>query len=443
MYIGLPKFENQPTMKTQFLVLLCGVLSPILMAHTFAKAPVEHSVVIASSPASIVLDEAKPISFFRNDVVKVQVHNPLPTQSPNQLINSVEDPTKKSSTSEFSYKNMVLPATRADLNSIGPQKEKFDQGHLFAQGAFYGFIIMLALVNFFCFVLFKDKTFAFFAGAITTLIAFLFVGDGIGHLFFVENLYNELFQTTLMFVMISAQLLFAHHYLLAKEKAPKIKGFAWIVMTTSALAIIFLALSQNTVFGQIAKATMLLALARYLYLAIAQFSAKSYVKLYVIASALPFLVFVDQFILELLGDSLIGPGTGLLKFITIMQGLLLTYGIINRMQSLKTDRELRQLEMRIFVERQDALSARIKTEKLVEDMYLENLIMQYDLDAIEIKLLQYISEGKTNGSIARKLKTSIEDIEDRTKDLYQKLDIAEQVQKDIDWSAEQPDYLYN
>ncbi|MBT6112779.1 MAG: hypothetical protein HOH03_04145, partial [Candidatus Marinimicrobia bacterium] len=42
----------------------------------------------------------------------------------------------------------------------------------------------------------------------------------------------------------------------------------------------------------------------------------------------------DQFILELLGDSLIGPGTGLLKFITIMQGLLLTYGIINRMQSL-------------------------------------------------------------------------------------------------------------
>lgn len=126
-----------------------------------------------------------------------------------------------------------------------------------------------------------------------------------------------------------------------------------------------------------------------------------------------------------------------------MQGLLLTYGIINRMQSLKTDRELRQLEMRIFVERQDALSARIKTEKLVEDMYLENLIMQYDLDAIEIKLLQYISEGKTNGSIARKLKTSIEDIEDRTKDLYQKLDIGEQVQKDIDWSAEQPDYLYN
>ena len=302
---------------------------------------------------------------------------------------------------------------------------------------------MLALVNFCWFVLFKDKTFAFFAGAITTLIAFLFVGDGIGHLFFVENLYNELFQTTLMFVMISAQLLFAHHYLLAKEKAPKIKGFAWIVMTTSALAIIFLALSQNTVFGQIAKATMLLALARYLYLAIAQFSAKSYVKLYVIASALPFLVFVDQFILELLGDSLIGPGTGLLKFITIMQGLLLTYGIINRMQSLKTDRELRQLEMRIFVERQDALSARIKTEKLVEDMYLENLIMQYDLDAIEIKLLQYISEGKTNGSIARKLKTSIEDIEDRTKDLYQKLDIGEQVQKDIDWSAEQPDYLYN
>jgi DNA-binding NarL/FixJ family response regulator len=58
-------------------------------------------------------------------------------------------------------------------------------------------------------------------------------------------------------------------------------------------------------------------------------------------------------------------------------------------------------------------------------------------------LLQYISEGKTNQTIARKLKTTVEDIEDLTKDLYQKLEIGEQIQKDVDWSAQQPDYLYN
>ena len=69
--------------------------------------------------------------------------------------------------------------------------------------------------------------------------------------------------------------------------------------------------------------------------------------------------------------------------------------------------------------------------------------MQYDLDGFEIKLLQYISEGKTNAVIAKKMKTTIEDIEDRTKALYQKLDIAEQVREDQNLLNSQPDYLYN
>ena len=246
-----------------------------------------------------------------------------------------------------------------------------------------------------------------------------------------------------MFLMLGAQTLFAYHYLLIKEKAPKLRGFTFILMAISALALIFFALSQNSIFGQIAQATMLTLMARYLYFAMTHFSSKGYVKLFAIASILPLVILIDQFALGTFGTTLLGSGNGALKLAAMTQGLLLTYGIITRMQTLKTDRELRQLEMRIFVERQDALSARIKTEKLVEDMYLENLIMQYDLDAIEIKLLQYISEGKTNQTIARKLKTTVEDIEDLTKDLYQKLEIGEQIQKDVDWSAQQPDYLYN
>ena len=49
--------------------------------------------------------------------------------------------------------------------------------------------------------------------------------------------------------------------------------------------------------------------------------------------------------------------------------------------------------------------------QLMEEVYLENLIMHYDLDGFEIKLLQYISEGKENAKIARKLKTTESEIE--------------------------------
>ena len=51
-----------------------------------------------------------------------------------------------------------------------------------------------------------------------------------------------------------------------------------------------------------------------------------------------------------------------------------------RMQAIKEENALRQVEMRIFLKRQEVLNTRQKAEKLVEDVYLENLIMHYDLD---------------------------------------------------------------
>lgn len=432
-------------MKTQFLVLLCGVLSPFLMATSAANTPLDPQPVSLLTTVNTAVLKAKPTSFFRNEADEdLMVSNTQLTAAENPNRTAVLK-GQKLEVSEFSYNNMVLPAPQK-LNrvpAIEASRPSIDQSTIFTQGLFYGFTMMMVLANLFCFVLFRDKVFAFFSATMAALAAFLFVNDGLGGLFFVETHYNLLLEGTLMFLMLGAQTLFAYHYLLIKEKAPKLRGFTFILMAISALALIFFALSQNSIFGQIAQATMLTLMARYLYFAMTHFSSKGYVKLFAIASILPLVILIDQFALGTFGTTLLGSGNGALKLAAMTQGLLLTYGIITRMQTLKTDRELRQLEMRIFVERQDALSARIKTEKLVEDMYLENLIMQYDLDAIEIKLLQYISEGKTNQTIARKLKTTVEDIEDLTKDLYQKLEIGEQIQKDVDWSAQQPDYLYN
>ena len=98
--------------------------------------------------------------------------------------------------------------------------------------------------------------------------------------------------------------------------------------------------------------------------------------------------------------------------------------------------------MRIYLKRQDAMS-RSQVEQLVEDVYLENLIMQYDLDGLEIKLLQYISEGKPNNKIARKLKLTENEVVEYTKELYQKLEINEQIKEDQRMVANQPDFIYN
>ena len=81
--------------------------------------------------------------------------------------------------------------------------------------------------------------------------------------------------------------------------------------------------------------------------------------------------------------------------------------------------------------------------KLTEDVYLENLIMMYDLDGLEIKLLQYISEGKENKKIAKKFNTTEIDVEEMTRGLYSKIQVGEAVQEDVNLLNLQPDFLYN
>ena len=235
----------------------------------------------------------------------------------------------------------------------------------------------------------------------------------------------------------------AHKFLSAKIKAPKSGVLSVILSSLSLLAIGFFGFFQNSLYLYVAQVLLMALLGRYLILAMQQASNNSYTQLFVVALTPFFFVLLDQLVFNYLGESLLGLSDGLFKISAIILMLGMTYSLFYRLQVLKGENDLRQLEMRIFSRRQDAFSARVKTEKLVENLYLENLIMQYDLDGFEIKLLQYISEGKTNAIIAKKMKTSIEEIEERTKALYEKLDIAEHVSEDQALVSSQPDYLYN
>ena len=80
----------------------------------------------------------------------------------------------------------------------------------------------------------------------------------------------------------------------------------------------------------------------------------------------------------------------------------------------------------------------------MEQNYYSDIYMDYyKNNTFEIKLLQYISEGKDNAKIARKLSTTETEVEDMTKELYDKLEIGEQIQQDYRIVEQQPDYIYN
>ena len=432
-------------MKRLFLVLTVGLL---WSTNAALAAPITQNNKLSISAVSSVFTEIYAIP---------KADRSKPVLSDNQKIqeqNIAADPAHKRAqvaaqnsavVKENSYKNTkAISASNPKMSQNSASDLMFfQQTHIFSNGLFYGFILMVVLLNGFCSILFKDKAFGFFALGITALGALIFQFDGLAALFTLnatQSIFAELGTLWLLTVLISV---FAHQYLLAQQYAPKLQILSGMLIGLSLVAIGFYAFLGSMLFVQISEVIMVTLLGRYLVLGLLRAKNSGYAKIFVLALTPLLIVLVDQLIYNQIGQSLFGLSDGLLKISTIALVLIMTYGLLYRMQALKGEQDMRNLEMRIFMDRQEAFTARIKTEKLVEDLYLENLIMQYDLDGFEIKLLQYISEGKTNVVIAKKMKTTVEEIEDRTKDLYQKLDIAEQIREDEALLQSQPDYLYN
>jgi len=432
-------------MKRLVLVLTFG----LLWSTNAAQArPITQQIKLSISALTPVFTDVisnqQGQKFFRTFVEPLNLNEEK--SSPGQVNSNVASAQDNlTSLEENSYKSalqMSLPNQNAQQDTASGLMF-FQQTHIFSNGIFYGFVLMLVLLNVFCYALFKDKTFGLFALGMTTLSALIFQFDGLAALFtleFTESLFLEIGTLWLLAALFSV---FSHQYLLAKEYAPKLKILSGILLSLSLVSVGFYALLESTLHLQVAQVILMTLVGRYLFLGILRAKDSGYAKIFIIALTPFLIVLTDQLIYNQLGQSLFGLSDGLLKISATLLVLTMTYGLLYRMQSLKGEQDMRQLEMRIFMDRQEAFTARAKTEKLVEDLYLENLIMQYDLDGFEIKLLQYISEGKTNAVIAKKMKTTVEEIEDRTKDLYQKLDIAEQIREDQTLLQSQPDYLYN
>jgi len=313
----------------------------------------------------------------------------------------------------------------------------------FIQGLYYGFALMVILLNLVSYFLFDEKTFLYFSLALAGSILTLFYSEGLFSVLGIDLIPDgPMVTSVLLFIAVGFNALFANRYLNLKEFAPKLKWFSLPLLAIAPVFIFAAWLFDNPAFAYIANITLLYVLASYYVGGILLFKRKNYAKLYVVACGIPLVIVLDFFVLKNFGFNFLTNHPLQLKIAVFFEMFLITYAIMFRMKSIKEEGELRQTEMRIFLKRQEAMN-RQNAVKMMEEVYLENLIMQYDLDGLEIKLLQYISEGKENVKIARKLNTTEADVEELTKELYNKLEISEHIQEDFRIVNAQPDYIYN
>jgi len=371
---------------------------------------------------------------------------PLFDKAPSKVINEVlfnsssfKSNKGKSTDKDFSYKLLNSNVVSTSPNLTGMHFNS----NLFTQGLFYGFALTVILLNLVCYFIFDESLFIYFSATFSALTITLFFAEGLFPFIGITNIVQtEILQSTFLLFGIALSVLFASKYLTLKDYYPKLNNITLPILIIATASISIAWIIGSPFVANLANALLFSLLSVYFITGVLLFSRKNYAKFYVIASFIPLLFSVDFFVLQSFGIDFLFTEAFHLKTAILFEALLLSYAIMYRMQAVKEEGVLRQTEMRIFLKRQDVMN-RVKVEEMIEDIYLENLIMQYDLNGLEIKLLQYISEGKTNAKIARKLKLTESEIGEHTKELYQKLEISEQIQEDHRMVDNQPDYIYN
>ncbi|MGJ8666200.1 MAG: 7TM diverse intracellular signaling domain-containing protein [Patiriisocius sp.] len=368
------------------------------------------------------------------DSEKQTITNSSNSTDSNTAIQVIEThPENSIQTTAISEKEIVT----ADSKSV-----VFDSC-IFSSGFFYGIMSMIILINLLCFLLFSDKVFGYFALSVTTIVTLIFSTDSLIPLLF-ENLtsFSTQIETTLLVISTVTLSVFSSKYLNLKDSYPRLKSITLPLLIIAGLLTTISWFVKDTTVMMAASFISFTVMLAYFAAGIILFSSKNYAKFYVIASSIPLLFSIDYFLLGGMGIDFLGTQTIHIKVAVGIQMLLMTYAIVYRMQALKDELILRQTEMKIFLAREEEMS-RSSLSQMMKDEYLENLIMQYDLDGIEIKLLQYISEDKTNQKIAKRFNTTVSEVEEMTKDLYRKLEISEAIEQDHRMLEAQPDYLYN
>jgi DNA-binding CsgD family transcriptional regulator len=437
-------------MRLRFYPALWCLLAAIFLSPTSSEATSKATAVKAkTSENKDITNNLSTLSLHVNSVITT--NNALAILAINEGLNTAsfeqselaenaffeENSYKFNGVSSINSEQIIIKNAELDYAASADTKTSF------IQGLYYGFALMVLLINLICYFIFEEKLFLFYSITLVGITTVFFYNDGLHNLFGIPAPTNPfLVQSVLLWFAMGSSAFFAANYLVMKEFFPKLKLVTYPLVAISGLLTIVALLSEDVVMAYTANFVSISVLVCYFGASVVLFSRKNYAKFYAIGGFIPLLFAVDFFILKNLGNNFLSTESVHIKIAGLVEMLILTYAIVYRMRAVKEEHEMRQTEMRIFLKRQEALN-RQSALKLMEDVYLENLIMHYDLDGLEIKLLQYISEGKENGKIARKLKTTEADVEELTKELYNKLEIGEHVQEDYRLLDSQPDYIYN
>ncbi len=299
---------------------------------------------------------------------------------------------------------------------------KHEKNSFLGIGFFYGTALALLLATLIFLIITKNKQFLFYGILITAVCISIMTRDNILYFFnakpsIISNI--ELFGHFLVGLSATG---YVFRYLKVKKGKQLIHYIFVTISSISAISLCIYWIFNThwsfllTDFTSIAGVLLLWSLTIY--------NAKNtkYLPLMIIIYTIDIFILIDAFLLHGLGVSILNLSSLQLSIIALVNFTLIAISLIFSFRNIQGKTVIMKHQIKKHLERLSQLDS-YKNVQDSNDQYLESLIHQFELENIEIKVLDSISRGLTNERIATKHNLSIEKLKAVTSNLYQKLGI--------------------
>ncbi|WP_139956754.1 7TM diverse intracellular signaling domain-containing protein [Flavicella sediminum] len=305
------------------------------------------------------------------------------------------------------------------------QLKTYEQGQLeakysyFINGAYYGFVLMVFIVNLFFYISLKDKTFLYYCFFLIVITIIILDYDGLLNTI-IPNFFSRYGRVLTHFFVSFSGALFANQFLNINYYLPKSnKTGVFLLFITMCSYLLFFP-TNKFLFVAIGDTFSMLVLLHYWGIGIIISKKYKFSRFFVVGYSLILFSSV-LFIVPLnWGLNTFTVSLKTVKFGALFEMLILTYAITYRVKILQKENHQFKTAIQEYLHKINFLESNSSNPS---ETNIEVLVSENNLSEREADVLLLIFKGYTNKRIGDELFISLNTVKYHIRNIYQKLNI--------------------
>lgn len=318
-------------------------------------------------------------------------------------------------------KSIYFPITIENTQSL----KKLNKTNLVIYGIYYGFAILVILINLFFYKQTKERFFLFYTLLAFSITLILFELDGLVYFLFGNAKWILFIDVILHTFLLIGFVLFTSEALQLKKHLPKLKRFGAVIIILNTTSFLIYFLTNSLTWYSLGELFNLIGLLTYWFVSILFFKRSVFARFLFIGF---FVIIISNLIYVLpseFGMTDFGFTHTAFKIGSIIEMIIFLYAISFRHKSLS--KEKLNIEQELESYKEELLENKLRLESNTQ-IKVDNFSKHYNLTIREIEVLNYILGGKGNKEIANSLFLTEATVKYHCSKLYEKTKVKNRSQ---------------